>query len=347
LILRIAAVELEPLNLPLRQLFVTALGSKRVSRNLRVVIRLEDGTAGRGEASASLAWPDQTQAAMKKVLAPLACGLAGIPIAHYRRLSARAWEEAGRYPPAAAALECALLDAYTRSRGIPLWKWFGGKRRSVITALTISAWPPARAARAAGGAAKKGFTRLKVKLTGKDAEGDFDRLRAVHRAAPRAALWLDGNQGFTSHQAIALCARARRENLPIRLFEQPVHRKDWDGLAQIERETRLPVVADESVRSPDEARKMIRRGGVSAINVKLAKCGISGALEILRLARKAGVRLMIGCMAESAIGLSPSVALACGTGGFHYIDLDSHLLVVSPLGETGFVTRGARLAISP
>lgn len=339
----IASVGLLPFNLLMRRPFVTAAGSKQVSKNLLITVRLRDGTAGIGEASASLSWPDQTQTAMKKALSPLARRLAGAPISRYRQLSAQAWEAAGPYPPAAAALECALLDAYTRSRGVSLWKWFGGKRRSVTTSLTISAWPPRVAGQAAHRAASRGFRRLKIKLTGKDTESDFSRLLAVHRAAPKAMLWLDGNQGFTRKGAIRFCSRVRERRLPVELFEQPVPRDEWRGFREIERYGRIPVVADESARSVSDARRIIRRRAASVINVKLAKCGVAGALEIIRLARKAGVRLMIGCMAESALGLWPSVAMACGTSAFDYVDLDSHLLVVSPPSPARFETRGDRL----
>lgn len=338
----ISRVELIPLNLPMRRPFVTARGSKEVSHNLRVVVHLEDGTDGYGEASESLAWPDEKRPDFARAL--LNVNLAGEEIRATRRLSEKVWRIAGRHPAAAASLECALLDAYTRSRGISLWEWFGGKRRSVATSLTISAWPAAIAARAARAAAKSGFHRLKIKLTGKDAEDDFSRLLAVHRAAPKAALWLDGNQGFTREGAIRFCSRVRERRLPVELFEQPVPRGEWRGFREIERHGRIPVVADESVRSLSDARQIIRRRAASVINVKLAKCGVAGALEIIRLAKKTGARLMIGCMAESAAGLWPSVALACGTGAFRYVDLDSHLLVVSPPGPAGFRTQGNRLS---
>ena len=331
----------------MRRPFVTALGRKEISRNLGVIVRLQDGTAGYGEASASLAWPDQTQAGMKRALARVASRAAGTEIRCYKELSRRAWETAGEFPPAVAALECALLDAYTRTQGISLWKFFGGRCRSVVTSLTISAWPAGAAARAAREAAKNGFRRLKVKLSGRDPAGDLQRLLAVHHAAPKAALWLDGNQGFTPEQAIRFCSLARSKSLPVRLFEQPVAKKDWGGLARVQRETGIPVVADESARAVADAKELIRRRAVSVINVKLAKCGPFGALEIIRLAKKAGVRLMIGCMAESAAGLAPSVALACGTGAFDYVDLDSHLLVVSPPGRAGFRGRGPLLSIDP
>jgi L-alanine-DL-glutamate epimerase-like enolase superfamily enzyme len=57
------------------------------------------------------------------------------------------------------------------------------------------------------------------------------------------------------------------------------------------------------------------------------KTGITDALGIIELARTASVKLMIGCMAESSIGISQSIHLAVGTGAFTYHDLDSHMLL--------------------
>ncbi len=341
--MHITGLALTTLNLPMRQPFVTALGRKRVSRNLLVTVQLSDGSTGTGEASASLAWPDETQLAMGQALRQVMPKLIGAEIRAYRRLSDKAWEIAGRHPTAVAALECALLDAYTRSRGISLWKWFGGKRRSVTTSLTLSAWPPRTAARAARRGWTQGFRQLKVKVTGKNLDQDIQRLLAIHRATPKATLLVDGNQGFTAKEAVRFCHALRQHHLPVILLEQPVPRADWEGLEQVEKEGGIPVAADESARSVSDARRLIRQRAVSVINVKLAKCGLFGALEIIRQAKASRTRLMIGCMAESAIGLSPSVALACGTGAFDFADLDSHLLVISPPCRPGFSTRGATL----
>lgn len=344
---RITGVALIPLTLPMRQPFVTALGEKEVSRNLLIAVRLADGTTGYGEASASLAWPEETREAMARALRPLVPRLIGAEIRSARRLAARAWESAGRHPTAAAALECALLDAWARARRISLWKWLGGRKRSVTTALTLSAWQPGVAARVARRAAAMGFHRLKIKVTGRDLDQDIRRVIATHRAARKARLWVDANQGLDLRAAIFFARLLRRRRLPVQLLEQPLRRENWDGLRQVEREGGIPVAADESARSVEEARQIIRRRAVSIINVKLAKSGLAGAQEIIRLARSAGVRLMIGCMAESAVGLSHSVALACGAGAFDFVDLDSHLLVVSPHCRPGFSARGARLWVRP
>ena len=326
--------------------FVTALGRKQVSHNLLVTIRLADGTVGYGEASASLAWPEETQAAMARALRQITHSLIGAEIRQFRRLIAESWERIGHHPTAVGALECGLMDAFTRSRKIPLWRWLGGHRRSVTTSITLSAWPVAEAARFARNAERRGFRRLKVKVTGADVTQDLQRLLAVHRAAPKAVLWVDANQGFTTGEAIRFVSMTRRLRLPVQLLEQPVPRADLDGLAAVQREAKIPVVADESARTLAEAVRIIRRKTTSVINIKLAKSGLLGALEIIRMARKAGVQLMIGCMAESAIGLSASVACACGTGAFDFVDLDSHLLVTSPACTPGFSTKGARLTIA-
>ena len=344
---RIDKVELTPLNLTMRQPFVTALGEKKVSRNLLVTVRLSNGMSGVGEASASLAWPVDTPVAMSRAIRKMEQHLVGSKISSYRRLITQTWESARVHPTAASALECAILDAFTRSRRIPLWQWLGARRRWVTTSFTLSAWPPDRAAQIAQTMFRRGFRQLKVKATGFDVDEDMRRIIAIHKAVPQAALLIDANQGFQPLAAIRFCRALRRNQLPVRLMEQPVPKENWEGLHQVEREGKIPVAADESARTVRDARRLIQTKRVAVINVKLAKCGLLGALEIIRLARAGGVRLMIGCMAESATGLSSSVHLACGSGAFEFVDLDSHLLARSPDSKPGFLTRGARLNVYP
>ncbi len=342
---RIIKIQLLRWNLPMKQIFITARGQKTESRNLLVKIRLSDETTGIGEASASLAWPDQTQAAMSRALSGLKKDLIGKPISKYPKLIRNSWKKLSHYPTAAAALECALRDAFALTNKTSLWKQFGGKKRSVTTALTISAWPTADAARAVRSAYQRGFRTFKIKLTGRDADGDLQRIQAVHAAAPRARLWLDANQGFRNAAATLAFMKQLDRSWPVDLLEQPVPKKALTELKKVTQALKIPVCADESARSAADARKIIRKKAASAVCVKLAKSGLSGALEIIAMARKAHLKLMISCMAESAIGLWPSVALACGTGAFDFIDLDSHLLVKNPGGNPGFKTEGSRLTV--
>ena len=61
------------------------------------------------------------------------------------------------------------------------------------------------------------------------------------------------------------------------------------------------------------------------INLKLMKCGIWEAWESARVARAAGLRLMIGGMIESRLAMGCGAHLASGLGGFEFIDLDTPL----------------------
>ncbi|HEX4048087.1 MAG TPA: enolase C-terminal domain-like protein, partial [Elusimicrobiota bacterium] len=86
----------------------------------------------------------------------------------------------------------------------------------------------------------------------------------------------------------------------------------------------------------------------TAINVKLAKSGLSRGLEIAAVARAAGVPLMIGCMAETARGLSASVHFALGTGFFRFVDLDSDVLLAQPPAArlaAGWARRGPAISL--
>ena len=348
----IRAVTVRPLHLPLRQPFITSRGQKTVSRNLLVTVTFADGTVGLGEASESLAWPEDSPQAMQRCLTQIIPRLIGqSPAGAWRRLR-QAWTSAGASPAALSAAECAMASAEAASQGVPLWRWCAqrlGTRprrpRTIATSLTISAWPPAAAGRTARWAAAHGFRQLKVKVTGRDPDQDLMRLVAVHRAAPRATLLVDANQGFAVRHAIAFSRAFRQFRLPVVAFEQPVPYDDLEGMAQLTRDAGVPIVADETVRTLADARRLAARRSAHVINVKLAKSGLIGALDIIRLATTHRLGLMIGCMAESAVGLAPSVHLACGTGAFRYVDLDSHLLVKNPAGRPAFTTRGPRLSV--
>lgn len=118
--------------------------------------------------------------------------------------------------------------------------------------------------------------------------------------------------------------------IPI-LFEQPVARDDWDGLGHVSKVARevygVSVAADESCRSVFDAQKIVQESLADVINIKLAKVGLLGALEIIKLARKAGLVLMIGGMVETRLAMGFSAHLAAGLGCFRFIDLDTPLLL--------------------
>ena len=326
----------------LKRPFITAQGRRESTANAAITVRLRGGAAGYGEASTSIAQKHLTPAALRRALQWMALRARGRDARDWRALVDEAWERHADLSPAVAAFEAALLSALAAEAGTDLAGFLGGASRRLETDLTISASIDLGETRAAAAeAAAAGFRVLKVKIGGRT-DDDLARVRAVRAAAPKARLLLDGNQGFTPAGALRFVSAVLKAGARVELFEQPTPKGDLAALAFVSRHCPVPVAADESVATPADAAHAAHPG-VTAINVKLAKSGLSRGLEIAAVARAAGLPLMIGCMAETARGLAASVHLALGTGFFRWHDLDSDALLVEDAAgrrEAGWVRRG-------
>ncbi len=328
----IASARVYLVESPLRRPFITAQGRRDRTVNAAIELRLRGGARGYGEASTSIAQKHLTPAALRRALRRMAAAARGRDVRAWRALAGDAWAAHSDLSPAVAAFEAALLCALADESGTTVAGLLGGAARSLETDLTISAsTDPEETRAAAAEAADAGFRTLKVKVGGRLAD-DLARVRAVREAAPRARLILDGNQGFDARGALRFAERVLAEGGKVVLLEQPTPKADLKALAFVSRRCPVPVAADESVQTPGDAARAAE-AGVTAINIKLAKSGVSRALEIAAVARAAGLPLMIGCMAETPRGLAASVHLALGTGFFRWHDLDSDLLLRTTAAE--------------
>jgi L-alanine-DL-glutamate epimerase-like enolase superfamily enzyme len=341
----IHAIEIKPVSFKLKNPFITAAGRKTETHNVQITLTLSDGTRGLSEASSSIAMPTEGQENMRRGLKSLIPELHGKPIENYRELVATAWRLQSFHPTAAAAMECAILDAYTRTLHQSLASFLGGKTTAIETDLTFSIGTPAELARQARNAFKKGFRRLKIKLSGDVPEVDFERMRAVHKAAPKATLLADGNQGFGLSQAVDFAHRMKRAQIPLVFFEQPFRKYDLRSMRLFRERTHMPVLADESVLTAADAVRIFEAEAADGVNIKVAKCGLLGALDIIHIAQRFKKRLAIGCMEESKLGLAASVHLACGTGAFEWADLDSVYLLDSASPRGGFLMKGPKFSV--
>ncbi|KAF6167610.1 hypothetical protein GIB67_031193 [Kingdonia uniflora] len=166
-----------------------------------------------------------------------------------------------------AGLEMAVIDAIVKGIGVPLWRLFGGVSNTITTDIMIPIVSPAEAANLALKYYKEGFNTLKLKV---GHNLDSDRKMGV---------------------------------TPI-LFEQPVHRDDWEGLGRVTHVVKskygISVTADECCRSLVDVEKIIKENLADVINIKLAKVGVLGALEIIEVVRESGLNPMIGGMVATS-----------------------------------------------
>ncbi|XP_008673297.2 L-Ala-D/L-amino acid epimerase-like isoform X1 [Zea mays] len=328
----VAAADARSLDVPLAAPFTIASSRLVAVSNVAVRVELRTGAVGWGEAPVLPSVTAEDQPAALDAAGRACAALVGAPAAP---LGAVLQDLASVLPghafaSARAGVEMALIDAVANSIGIPLWRLFGGASDSLTTDITIPIVTPNEAAQLAAKYHGQGFQTLKLKV-GKNLNSDIEVLKAIRLVHPDCSFILDANEGYTAKQAIEVLDRLNEMGVTPVLFEQPVHRDDWDGLRDVTsvamEKYKVAVAADESCRSLLDAQKIIDGNLAHVINIKLAKLGVLGALEIIDAARKANIALMIGGMVETRIAMGFAGHLAAGLGCFSFIDLDTPLLL--------------------
>jgi L-Ala-D/L-Glu epimerase len=339
----ITRVTFWPIDIPITDPFVVATGARLVAENVFVQITLSDGTLGYGEAAPFPEVGGEDRASCLSSLSRLSPTLIGRPIGDYRRLAQAMTEAAPAQPAARCALETALLDAFCRAKGMPIWRlWGGADLRERETDITIPIASLDDTVRLAQGWYKRGFRLFKMKV-GQDVDLDVRRLQAVHSKMADVSFIGDGNQGFSREDCLRFTRGVTGFGGRLILLEQPVVREDLDSLAAMRRETGIPVAADESVRSIDDARRVVNAQAADYINIKIMKTGVLEAVDIAAFTLRSGLKLMVGGMIETRIAMGCSFSLVLGMTGFEVLDLDTPLLLAQDPVQGGYRYTGPRL----
>lgn len=340
---RVARVELRPYEASLTEPFAIATGAQERAANVIVVVELEGGARGIGEAAPFPAVSGESQASSLAALRALEPLVVGADVRTLRALTATCREACGDQPAALAGMEQALLDGLTRALGLSLTDWFGGVRAEVVTDITITRGSIEHARVSAERARARGIRVLKVKVGGASVDEDIARMVEVAKTEP-VSLLADANGGFDESEARAFIRGLETAAVPLALLEEPLARGDVDALSRIA-ELGVPIAADESARSAADVVALARAGAVRAVNLKTQKTGVSGALEIAAVARALGLELMMGGMVESEIGMTFSAHVASGLGGVRFVDLDTPFWFERPVTREGYRVTEGRLRL--
>ena len=324
------------LKAPLQQPFRTARGDHNSLENVLFAIELGDGTKGFGEAAVATHITGETIEQTTRNLKLVGRSLIGRDASDYLKISAQLHEQLLLNKCALAAIETALVDALTRQKKIPLWKFFGKRSRKLKSDITIVIGDLKETEDSVLTYFKQGFRAFKVKI-GRNEDLDYERVLAVKRLAPRAAIYLDANQGYSAEQTLRFLKRLEEANVRPDLVEQPVPCEDWEGLKKVTRSTKVPVCADESARSLADVIKIIKHKAAPVINIKLTKTGIFESHAIALLARSKGIKLMVGGMMETSLAMTASAHMAAGLGGFDFIDLDTPFFIKDAIKRNPFL----------
>lgn len=280
------------------------------------IVEIEyQGIKGYGEASPSSYYQDDTEKASKFIMASKEL-LGDDPFA-IERISRQLGSISDYSPSGKAAIEIALFDLLGKVLNKPVFKLLGlSQLEPPLTSFTVGVTDIDGAIRRLD--FLRTFPLLKVKLGFGDEVGLLKLLRSETSAILRA----DVNEGWDLGEAVEKIERYSKE-FGIEFFEQPLPKEDLEGYKEIKRKTDAMIIVDESVKSAEDILKW--SGVVDGVNIKLMKCG--GMLEALRMinvARASGLKVMLGCMVESSIGISAAASLSPLVD---FCDLDGNLLV--------------------
>lgn len=119
------------------------------------------------------------------------------------------------------------------------------------------------------------------------------------------------------------------KELGVEFLEQPLKADDWQGMELVMHTSVLPVIADESCIVESDVEKCALH--YSGINIKLTKCGgLTPALRMIAKGKELGLKVMIGCMTESSVGIS---AIAQLLPQLDYVDMDGAMLLSEDIAD--------------
>jgi len=289
--------------------------SKSTDKQVLLISIEHGGQVGWGEAAPSSYYKQSLDSA-ERVFAQTQGMLGDDPLAIDNILDAL--EEKFRDQSAAiAAIDGALHDLAGKLLGKPVWQWLKvDPANAPLTSMTIGIDDFDVIAEKVCQA--EPYPILKVKV---GTRLDEKIMEVVRREAPAKVLRVDANCGFTSADVLQRCRSLAKYD--IELIEQPTRPGDCDVLAAVRAEGIAPLIADESCVGAGDVDGCA--GIFDGINIKLSKCGgIRRAGRMITKARKLGLKVMLGCMVETSVGIAAAAQLA---GRADYLDLDGHLLL--------------------
>ena len=310
-------LEIEPIQVETRHAFRIARGTKTV-RDVFIVSLTADGVTGIGE-SAPQEFYGETPLTVRAAVQSVGRMLDGDPEEVRARLNDRAsplHRALKAHSSVRAALDMALWDIRGQIQNEPVWKLIGADpARAPVTSFTIGIDAPDVIDEKVDAAAPYRILKVKVGMP-----GDLEILdRVIHRSGKTVRV--DANEGWDLEEAIEKTLDLYRRH--VELCEQPLPHAAEDDLRQLKRLCPIPVILDESIVDARDVDARHDQG--HGINIKLMKCGgITPALEMVERATAHGLRVMIGCMLETSLGVTAAAHLSplCD-----YADLDGHLLL--------------------
>lgn len=314
-------------DLPLEHPFTISRSTVSVQPTL--IVELSDGTlTGYGEATTN-DYYGMTMERMVGAIDSVRSLVEGVTDLEPEQLWKLAHSQLPDDPFALCALDQAAYDLWGKQQGAPVYRLWN---------LDPSTVPPSNFTIGIDSVEKMveklhevpGWPVYKIKLGTSD---DLQIIREL-RKHTSASFRVDANCGWSVDQTIKLSRELKA--LDVEFIEQPLPAGDIDGSKRVFENSALPIIADESCIVEADVSRC--RGCFHGVNIKLVKCGgLTPARRMIRQARELNLRVMVGCMTESTVGIS---AIGQLLPLLDYVDMDGAALLAQDIAEGVRVEKG-------
>ena len=229
------------------------------------------------------------------------------------------------------ALDLAAHDLYGKIQGRPLYQIWGTSIDSYpVSNYTIGL---DTIENMIAKMREKPWPIYKIKL---GTENDINIVKKL-RAESKATFRIDANCAWTAEETISNAAILKE--LGVEFIEQPLPADDWKGMEKVLHHSVLPVIADESCLTEEDIEACSLH--FNGINIKLTKCGgLTPALRMIKHAKDLGLKVMVGCMTESSVGIS---AIAQLLPQLDYVDMDGSMLLEEDIADGVKILEGGKV----
>lgn len=323
--MKITSVEYFRLDMPLAIPYTIAYETVSHTSNIILKINTDKGISGWGCAAPDLEvtgeTPEDVIRNIETIIKELLQNQSPFQIARFTHQLKKLCPNASS---TIAMVDIALYDLLARKAKLPLYQLLGAYRSEIPTSITIGILPLQETIAQAKYYLEKGFSILKVK-GGSNLDEDIEKILKLREAhGEDFLLRFDANQGYNPTEAIAFINKTK--SAKVEILEQPTRQKKEEELGEVSKRIDLPVMADESIKTLKDAFRLASNDLIDMVNIKIMKVG--GILEsqhINSVAKAAGMEVMVGCIDESALGISAGLHFALSRPNIEFADLDGHM----------------------
>ena len=318
---RIARIEVSSTRIPVTRPHQMAIGTTTVQENVVVKLVSEDGVVGYGEAPHMVGHsqrgetPETVRVVLRSKLIPAALGLDALSPEYLSLALTRAVPGNLR---AKGSLIMAAYDLAGRTLGTPVYNLLGGLVRDrVPLSWSLPIVDEATVLEEAGRMIERGWRILKVKIGRPEPLDDAAVVNALRKeVGDEIEIRADANQAYDVATAVQVIRRM--EEASPGFVEQPVHRDDLEGMAEVRARVGVPIMADEAAETPEDVVAIWRARAADSVSIYVVgPGGLDRSKRMASIAEACRLRGYVGGALESVIGASAGLHLAASSPGIN------------------------------